>query len=364
LASNPHREALLQFVEGCPDIEGRFTNFRRLDPEGGGGAFSLVFTADDTQNSAERVVVKVFNPTVADPYRVACFQRESDVLQKLLGQKDIIRLIAPASTFTVMVGTSGGLQVPYPFKYYVVEYAEANVQDLFLAGAVDPITTLEIFRAMCRAVQRIHSRRIAHRDLKPDNFLVMEDSGIRLGDFGTACLLDGSSPRLATSYTGAPGHTYYAAPEMIAGLYEVDPELAYGADIYALGAILFEMLSGQGLGVLMLDPAFWATLAPLRAHQPGRRRQAFDHAVDQLVALHPLPPIGHYAASVPGSVAPRLDRLYMALAHLDYRRRLRKFDSIFNEISSCLIILRNEAAYRRWRAQQARRRSSPPRIAR
>jgi len=84
----------------------------------------------------------------------------------------------------------------------------------------------------------------------------------------------------------------------------------------------------------------------VRAHQPGQERQAFDHAVDQLVALHPLPPIGRYAASVPGSIAPRLDRLYVALAHLDYRERLQNFDSIFNEISSCLIVLRNETARR------------------
>jgi len=59
-----------------------------------------------------------------------------------------------------------------------------------------------------------------------------------------------------------------------------------------------------------------------------------------------------YNLRVPGSIRERIDALYQSLSHLDYRRRQSHFPSVFRQIDSCLLVLRNEEKYRRWRAEK------------
>jgi eukaryotic-like serine/threonine-protein kinase len=102
---------------------------------------------------------------------------------------------------------------------------------------------LNLFLQVLDAVGHAHGRLIAHRDLKPSNILVTREERVKLLDFGIAKLLDGDAPRGATQMTrvGACMATpAYAAPEQLAG----EPITA-AVDLYALGVILHEMLTGQ-----------------------------------------------------------------------------------------------------------------------
>jgi len=212
------------------------------------------------------------------------------------------------------------------------------------------------FRVMCRSVQRLHHAKLVHRDLKPDNFLVMSDSSVKLSDFGTARRLD---ERSLQSYGGPPGDMRYAAPELLALLHDVEPEWATIADIYSLGAILFELFSDTTLGLQLFTREFLTDFMSHMSFVPRlNRKTIYDGMISHVAAGHPLPSVTAFGGSVPRSIAARIDALYQALAALDYRRRLVNFPSIFRQIDICLIIIRNEAAYDRWRQERRRRRAA------
>ncbi len=105
---------------------------------------------------------------------------------------------------------------------------------------------LRVFRRMCRCVSRMHHLGCGHRDLKPGNFFVGAGDVIKLGDFGTARLFTPLEPSLVQMYAGPVGDLRYAAPEALACL-NVNTAFSQRADVYALGAILFEMLTGRPL---------------------------------------------------------------------------------------------------------------------
>jgi serine/threonine protein kinase len=95
-------------------------------------------------------------------------------------------------------------------------------------------------RTLAQAVQFAHERGIIHRDLKPANVLLTADGTLKIIDFGVAKLLDASRRQtLARQVLGTPG---YIAPEQAQGR---NPEVGPATDIYALGAILYKLLTGR-----------------------------------------------------------------------------------------------------------------------
>ena len=347
-------DAFLRIVESRHDIDGRFTGPRRVGPRGGSGVFSLVFRARD-ETSGQDVAIKVFRPDCNNPYRIACFQREAQILETLRGQPDIIGCVAPRSSFVEPTTTSGGIQWPITFEYYALELAASDVGSIIENGTWSIEQALQSFHVMCRAVQRIHVRGIAHRDLKPSNFLVMPDGTIKLSDFGTARDLSGAADAIRQQYRDPPGDARYASPEMMSGLHDQDPKIAFHGDIFALGSILFELMTRTGLAGV-LDPRFFADLSDLMqamsvAPQGGRRR-IYDQLIGQIADNYPLPRLVASGARIPAAVRDRVEGLYKSMAALAYRARLRDFNRIFLAIRTCLIILRNERQYQRWRQKR------------
>ncbi|HZU34528.1 MAG TPA: serine/threonine-protein kinase, partial [Gemmataceae bacterium] len=102
----------------------------------------------------------------------------------------------------------------------------------------------ELLRTIARAVQHGHERGIVHRDLKPGNILLTGDGTPKISDFGLARLLYDAQrdpPTQSTQSGAVLGTASYMAPEQATGAKDVGPH----ADVYALGAILYEMLTGR-----------------------------------------------------------------------------------------------------------------------
>jgi len=355
------RQSLLSIVENCPDIDGRFADVRRIGPNGGNGQFSLLFSALDT-TTGQRVALKFFNPARAtEAYRMASFEREEQLLHSLVGQRDILQWVAPRSTViqVVQVLQAQGLpplQWPLPMQYYAIELASTSVGSILANGQWGAEKCLVAFRAMCRAIQRIHSSGIAHRDLKPDNFLVMRDGAVKLADFGTARRFDVGVQGLLQQYMMPVGDPWYSAPELLAGLHDEKPRVAFIADIFALGATLFEMFAGTQLAMQLYDQQFENSLQLLVNVPIGQRKDLYDQLLPTIVGSRPLPSVAAFGVPVPACIRNQLDDLYRSMSSLDYRSRLHNYGRIFRQIDICLKILRNEQAYRRWRNLKIQRR--------
>jgi serine/threonine protein kinase len=347
-------------VEGRPDLDGRFTNLRRLGPSGGGGAFSLVFSALDRLTN-RNVAIKVFHPDMRhDAYRWACFNREAQLLERMGGQANIIGFVAPVGEFTEALPFGVGSSFTVRFAYYAVELAQFSMDVAITLGSWTTEDLLVAFREMVKAVQRIHREQITHRDLKPANFLVTTAASIKLSDFGTARDLIGLSPALLSDYSGfPPGDKRYTAPELLAGLHDEDASIAFRADMFSLGAILFELLTGIILRLQVFDPNFADDLAAAMAAVPrGKRTEIYHQYVGAIASGHPLPSVAAFTTIVPPSVRDRVDDLYRGMAALDYRHRLCDFQQIFRRIDNCLLIVRNEERYRRWKEQKRQQRAA------
>ena len=353
-----NRGQFLSLLEEREDIDGRFTEIRRI-ANGGSGQFSVLVSARDNQTHA-RVALKVCLPQDTQ-YRIDSFEREAHLLHELRGQPDILQLVAPRSTFTARLMTEGGQPFSIPFHYYATELAAGDLGAVIADRRWCAERLLLAFRTTCRAVQRIHARQIVHRDLKPANMLAMANGDIKLSDFGTARKIDGTRSRLAMSYLGPPGDRRYSAPEMLACLHDEDPAIAATSDFYSLGAVLFEMFSGTILGQLLFDQRFWEDIAQtMLTIQVGRRRTRYHEMVGGIANSRRLPNIAAFGSGVPPGIRDRLNDLYRSLSSIDYRKRLCNFEQIFRKINICLLILRNEREYQRWLERKRSQRSAVP----
>lgn len=345
------REALLKTVESKTALDGRFEDIQRIGSSGGQGFWSLMFTARD-RVSGQRVALKFFNPLQNDAYRRACFEREADLLYSLGDQADIVRCIAPRSSFSEVFTSEMGLPFAVPFHFYVMELAESDVARSLDAGIWDAEHKLLAFRAMCRGAQRLHRANIFHRDLKPENFLIVAGQ-VKLSDLGTARSIRGGA--ILPNYDFPPGDTRYCAPEILACLHDECPDIAFGGDFWALGATLFECFTGVRLGVYLFDDQYRAALAKaMSSIAPGKRRATFDQFVKDISNGYPLPGVRNFSTGTPACIIPRLDALYQSLAALDYHRRCISFEEVFWKLNGTLTVIRNEQAYRRLRGMKER----------
>jgi serine/threonine-protein kinase len=157
------------------------------------------------------------------------FERERDILAPLSHPH-----IAPLYDAGI---SDGG------HPYLAMEWIDGMPITHYCREVRQPIATrLELFKQVLDAVHYAHERFIAHRDLKPSNILVTSDGRVKLLDFGIAKLLSGDTGGASTELTQLGGRAAtpdYAAPEQIAG-----QPITTAVDLYALGVVLFELLTG------------------------------------------------------------------------------------------------------------------------
>ncbi|QNQ09789.1 serine/threonine protein kinase [Sphingomonas alpina] len=191
----------------------------------GRGGMGEVYLAHRTSTDFEqRVALKMLRAEAAE--QGGLFDRERRVLARL-EHRGIARLI------------DGGIG-PDGRPYMAMEYVEGEPIDAWCrrTGA-DLDTRLRLFREICDAVGYAHANLVIHRDLKPSNILIDTAGRVRLLDFGIARLLDDSAAApMATQAILTPD---YAAPEQLGG-----GTATVAADVYALGVILFELVTGAG----------------------------------------------------------------------------------------------------------------------
>jgi tetratricopeptide (TPR) repeat protein/tRNA A-37 threonylcarbamoyl transferase component Bud32 len=201
----------------------------RIQRELGGGGMSHVFLAEESR-LGRQVVIKVLPPEMGAGVNAERFEREIQLAAKLQHPHIVPLLTA---------GASGDL------LYYVMPFIQGESLRVKLARAGElPIPeATRILRDVVDALAYAHRNGVVHRDIKPDNVLLSEGHAV-VTDFGVAKAVSASSGNASGSLTSlgvALGTPAYMAPEQAAA----DPHVDHRADIYAVGALAYEMLCGR-----------------------------------------------------------------------------------------------------------------------
>lgn len=154
--------------------------------------------------------------------------------------------------------------------YFIMEYVDGvNLRQLEREGRLSGPQALRIVPAICEALQYAHDQGIVHRDIKPENILVDKQGRVKIADFGLAKLLGrGAQQGTLTEERQVMGTPHYMAPEQVEDPQHVD----HRADIYSLGVVFYEMLTGE---------------LPLGRFAPPSQKVQVDVRLDEVV-LHAL----------------------------------------------------------------------------
>jgi len=211
-------------------LTGKRIGAYRILREIGQGGMAVVYLAERADDEyRKQVAIKMLKPGTGKDEILRRFRIERQALAAL-DHPSIVRLLDGGST-------EEGL------PYLIMEYVDGVRIDEYCDAHKLPITErLQLFRAVCMAVQYAHENLVIHRDLKPSNILITQEGVVRLLDFGIAKVFNPQwSPDATLTRTdGRPMTPEYASPEQIRG-----QAITTATDVYSLGVLLFELLSGH-----------------------------------------------------------------------------------------------------------------------
>ena len=225
-----------------------------------------IYRAVDTRDN-KVVALKIPHPEMeADPILFDRFQREAGIGEKLSHPR-VMRVYGDEKRSRI---------------YMVMEWCEGRLlRSILEEGRIDPKRAIHITHSVLEALEYIHANGVVHRDLKPENIMVDGHDNVKLIDFGIAG--DAAARRLTyANLTAALGSPNYISPEQVKG------KRGDGrSDIYAVGVILYEMLTGE---------------LPFRGSNPLQ-------VINERLINHPVPP-----RVVEPSITPQLQEvMYRAL---------------------------------------------------
>ncbi len=208
----------------------------------GKGGMGAVYKA--RQPGLDRLVaVKILPPEISrDPTFTERFQREARVLARL-SHPHIVAVYDFGQTFALLAPPGRGAGGEGSLCYIVMEFIDgANLRQAMRTGKLTSAEALAIVPQICEALQFAHDEGIVHRDIKPENILIDKRGRVKIADFGLAKLLgaDASDHSLTAAHQ-VMGTLRYMAPEQMQGSREVD----HRADIYSLGVVFYELLTGE-----------------------------------------------------------------------------------------------------------------------
>ncbi len=217
----------------------------------GRGGMGFVYKA--RQAKLDRLVALKLLPLElgADPHFAERFHREARALA---------RLNHPSIVAVYDFGVSAG------FGYLLMEFVDGvNLRQAMQAGRFTQREALAIVPKICEAIQFAHEQGVLHRDIKPENILLDAHGRVKIADFGIAKLVGDDAPDLTLTQQGARlGTPTYMAPEQIEHPGMVD----HRADIYSLGVVFYELLTGE---------------LPLGRFAPPSAKADLDARVDDIV---------------------------------------------------------------------------------
>ena len=203
-----------------------FTQLEILEVIGHGG-MGIVYKARQTE--LDRIVaLKILRPGIVDDAGFAeRFQREARALAKL-NHPNIIT-----------VYDFGRRDELY---YFLMEYVDGtNLRHLEREGDLTSQEALAIVPQICSALQYAHDNGVVHRDIKPENILITREGDVRIADFGLAKLAGAVDDAPLTGTWQVMGTPHYMAPEQ----FEKPTSVDHRADIYSLGVVIYELLTGE-----------------------------------------------------------------------------------------------------------------------
>ncbi|MDP7005638.1 MAG: serine/threonine-protein kinase, partial [Phycisphaerales bacterium] len=257
-SSDPDAETLEsqpQHARGViPSEIGRYKVQRTI----GSGGMGTVYQAIQ-ESPRRKVAIKVMRSGVTSKSAMRRFEYESQILGRLSHR--CIAQVYEAGTYDD--GTGG---VPYFAMEYIV--GAKTLLDYAKQKDLKVHERLELFEQVCDAVHHGHLKGIIHRDLKPDNILVDSAGNPKIIDFGVARSTDSDMvvTTLQTNVGQLIGTVQYMSPEQC----EADPDLIDArSDVYSLGVILYELLTGQPPYDLSSIPIYEATRL-IREQQPTK----------------------------------------------------------------------------------------------
>lgn len=219
---------------------------------GGMGAVYLLHQPDLDRDVAVKLLPI---EACSDERAVERFRREARTLAKL-------RHPGIVALFEAGVTSAGHF-------YFVMEHVEGQpLSEVIAAGRLDTMQAIEVVSQVCAALASAHEQGVIHRDIKPSNILLTTDGQVKVADFGLARWCDDArqGEGVTLSRTGAfMGTPAYTAPEQARDATRAD----HRADIYSLGVLLYEMLTGE---------------LPRGVFQPPSKKTGSDARLDNVVA--------------------------------------------------------------------------------
>jgi predicted Ser/Thr protein kinase len=240
-AERPPAPAITDLAAHFPELE-----IRELVAQGGMGC---VYRARQISLNRD-VALKILTVGKDDPSFAGRFEREA---------RTLAGLSHPGIVSVFDFGQRG------PWTFLVMEFVEgASLRQMMRARTLGPRESLSIVTQICDALQFAHDQGVVHRDIKPENVLVTREGRVKVLDFGLAKLVRGPQLTNLTQTRQVMGTPHYMAPEQ----WEKPASVDHRADIYALGVVFYELLTGE---------------LPMGRFAPPSHKVAIDVRLDDVV---------------------------------------------------------------------------------